>query len=391
MEIVVAMKERIVIIGANEFQNCLILKAKELGYETHVFAWAAGDIGEKNADFFYPISIVDKEKILEECKKIEPVAIVSIGSDLAVLTVNYVARELGLTANSEDCDRVSTNKYMMRRAFLENNIPTPRFIKVDGKLNFQSIQEFSYPLIAKPTDRSGSRGITKVLNESELEKAIKIAQDLSFEHSAIVEEFISGKEYSCECISYRGEHHFLALTEKFTTGSPHYIEIGHIQPAIVSDETKNVLKKTVYSALDALGIENGASHTELKIDSKGNIGIIEVGARMGGDCIGSDLVMLSTGNDFVKMVIDVACGNQPQIFEIQSDKNAAIRFIMEEDDLQLLETAKENLEVHRISEIDDNFSAKVEDSSSRYGHFIVTFEDRSTGESMLFSELKRSF
>ena len=68
--------EKIVIIGANNFQNPIILKAKEMEYETHVFAWKSGDIGEKTADYFYPISIVEKEKILEQCKKIKPKAIV---------------------------------------------------------------------------------------------------------------------------------------------------------------------------------------------------------------------------------------------------------------------------------------------------------------------------
>ena len=62
--------EKIVIIGANEFQNPLILKAKELGYETHVFAWKDGSIGEKTADYFYPISIIEKEEILKKCKQI---------------------------------------------------------------------------------------------------------------------------------------------------------------------------------------------------------------------------------------------------------------------------------------------------------------------------------
>ena len=76
--------KKIVIIVANSFQNRLILKAKEMGYETHVFAWKCGDIGENTADHFYPISIVEKERILAECKKIKPQAIASIASDLAV-------------------------------------------------------------------------------------------------------------------------------------------------------------------------------------------------------------------------------------------------------------------------------------------------------------------
>lgn len=92
--------KKIVIIGANDFQNPLILKAKEMGFETHVFAWKDGSVGERTADFFYPISIVERDRILKECKKIRPDAVASIGSDLAMLTVNEVAGSLGLPCNS---------------------------------------------------------------------------------------------------------------------------------------------------------------------------------------------------------------------------------------------------------------------------------------------------
>lgn len=64
--------KKLVIIGANDFQNQLILKAKSLGYETHVFAWEDGAVGKDNADYFYPISIIEKDKILEKCKEIKP-------------------------------------------------------------------------------------------------------------------------------------------------------------------------------------------------------------------------------------------------------------------------------------------------------------------------------
>ena len=88
--------KKIVIIGANSFQNPLILKAKEMGYETHVFAWQDGSIGERTADYFYPISIVEKDEILEKCREIQPDAVVTIASDLANITVQYVASRLGL-------------------------------------------------------------------------------------------------------------------------------------------------------------------------------------------------------------------------------------------------------------------------------------------------------
>ena len=166
--------KKIVIIGANEFQNPLIEKAKSLGYETHVFAWQSGDIGEKTADYFYPISIVEKEEILEECKKIKPDAITSIGSDLAVITVNYVANALGLNCNNPEYSLICTNKFEMRKAFEKANIKIPRFEKV------KSIDEVTinkFPLIVKPTDRSGSRSIALVHSKEELENPARRMSD----------------------------------------------------------------------------------------------------------------------------------------------------------------------------------------------------------------------
>lgn len=363
--------DKIVIIGANSFQNPLILKAKEMGYETHVFAWQAGDIGEKTADYFYPISITEKEKILEECKKIKPKAVVSIGSDLAVLTVNYLAEKLGLTANKTENSKIYTNKYEMRKAFQRANVKVPKFknVSLDEEIN---IEDFKIPVIVKPTDRSGSRGITLVKEKSELLPAVKRAVENSFEKRAIVEEFIGGNEYSCECISYKGKHNFLAITKKFTTGAPNFIETGHIEPSGLSKEQEEKVKNEVFKALDALKIENGPSHSEFKLDENGNFGIIEIGARMGGDCIGSDLVKISTGYDFLKLTIDVALGKEPILEKVVEPKIAVIKFIFDKQDLETLDKIKEKYPetIYYISGISD-LNHKIVDSSSRYGYYIL--------------------
>ena len=120
--------KKIVIIGANNFQMPLIKKTKILGYETHVFAWKEGAVGAKYADYFYPISIVEKEKILEKCKKINPDGVISIASDLATITVNYLTKNLGLTGNSLECTKLSTNKFEMRKAFKKYGVSVLKFI-----------------------------------------------------------------------------------------------------------------------------------------------------------------------------------------------------------------------------------------------------------------------
>ena len=123
--------KKIGIIGASYLQEPLIQKAKQKGYETHVFAWAAGDVGEESADYFYPISIVEKEEILEKCKEIGIEGIATIASDLAAVTVNYVAENMGLVGNTWDTNLKSTNKNLMRKCFEDNNCPSPKCIMVE--------------------------------------------------------------------------------------------------------------------------------------------------------------------------------------------------------------------------------------------------------------------
>lgn len=365
--------KRIAIIGASELQNPLIEKAKEMGLETHVFAWKSGDIGEKTADFFYPISITEKEEILEKCKEIGVDAVATIASDLGNVVASFVARHLGLASNSDYCIKVSSNKYEMRKAFQKNNVSTPKFFEISKEDSIDILESIQYPIIVKPTDRSGSRGITKLDNPKELKCAIDQAIDFSFEKKAIVEEYIEGDEYSMECISYNGVHKMLAVTKKFTTGAPHFIEKGHIEPSDLSEELIEKAKKEIFKALDALDIKMGASHPEFKVDRDGNIKIIEIGSRMGGDFIGSDLVRLSTGYDFVKMVIQTAFGKSPTIKIEKEPTNAAVRYIFsaqENDKIQrIIEEEKIKIEKQTIT-IDNNH--QIIDSSSRFGYYLVS-------------------
>lgn len=374
--------KKIVIIGANNFQMPLIIKAKELGYETHVFAWAEGAVGAAFADYFYPISIVEKDEILAKCQEIKPDAVISVASDLATLTVNYLADKLGLVGNSLECTRLSTNKYEMRKAFLANGVSVPKFAEVAGasEEEIAKIKDFSMPIIVKPTDRSGSRSINKIENWEEaesgkLKEAIEAAVEVSFEKKAIIEEYIDGEEFSAESISYRGKHTLLAVTRKRTTGAPHFIETGHIQPAGINNNMLEKVQKEVFAGLNSLQITNGASHAEFKITPDGKVKIIEIGARMGGDCIGSDLVKISTGYDFLKMVIDVALGNAPEFIQVSKPQNAEIRFIFTQNDIDELNKINEEHPeyLYYASPIDKINSHKIVDSSTRYGYEILKF------------------
>lgn len=363
--------KNIAIIGASYLQLPLIEKAKELGYKTHVFAWKANDVGEIAADYFYPISIIEKEKILEVCRGLDICGICSIASDVAVVTVNYVAEKLGLPGNSIASTGKCTNKHLMRKAFEENGDPSPKSILVNDHTDIEKL-DLDYPVIVKPTDRSGSRGIYKLESQVGLAETVKNASAEGFEKKALIEEYVDGQEYSVEHISFHGKHHFLALTKKYTTGAPHFIETGHLEPAPVDDIVLEKIKNVINHALNTLEIMNGASHSEIKIDDKGNIKIIEIGARMGGDCIGSDLVRYSTGYDFVKMVIQVACGEEPDFTKVCEPISVESIFIFNQNDLNKFNQLKKSApdSILKIVDYHPENIGHITDSSNRAGCYI---------------------
>ena len=365
--------KNLAIIGASYLQLPLIEKAKAMGYTTHVFAWTANDVGEEAADFFYPISITEVDAIAEKCRGIGICGICSIATDLGNYTVNYVANRLGLPGNSMECTRMSTNKHLMRKAFERGGDPSPRSILVDEGTDLSALR-LDYPVIVKPTDRSGSRGIFKLESAAGLEEAVKSAMEAGFEKKALIEEFAEGQEYSVEGISFGGVHHILAMTLKYTTGAPHFIEIGHLEPAPVSRETFNRVKAVVTHALDTLEIRNSASHSEVKIDAGGAIRIIEIGSRMGGDAIGSDLVRYSTGVDFVRAVIQVACGLEPDLSPVCEPCAAESRFILTEEDLREFRRLQAEEPGRILKIVDDRHLDRLgqtTDSSNRAGCYIV--------------------
>ena len=363
--------KKLAIIGASYLQEPLIQKAKSMGIETHVFAWKANDVGEKSADFFYPISIVEKDEILSKCREIGIDGICSIGSDLAAITVNYVANAMGLVGNSMECSHVSTNKHAMRKCFESANIPSPKSILVRNAGDMAGI-DICYPVIVKPLDRSGSRGITKVDKEEELSDAIETAKQQGFEKAALVEEFVCGSEYSVECISWHGEHTFLALTYKYTTNAPHFIEVAHLEPAVVDAAILEKVKEITFRALDSLNITNGASHSEVKISDDGEIKVIEIGGRMGGDWIGSHLVEMAMGIDFVRAVIQVALGEKPDTGAKHPVRAAAIRYLFTKEDEKDLERLKEEHKEYLVCHgVLNNTGEAVTDSSNRLGYYLM--------------------
>ena len=365
------------ILGTNEYQNPLILRAKELGYETHVFGWPHGEIGETTADVYHPVNILDYNLLWEECRKLNPCGVASVCSELAMHPMNYLLRKMGIPCNSLETETITTNKYLMRKAMKEGGVDSPNFVLVRKGQSISEIENsvagFTYPLIIKPCDLSSSRGVYKIEGPDMLGQGVDYAMEWSKTGEAILEEFIDGPEFSGESIAYKGEYRLLAITEKSTTGAPHFVETGHRQPARLSDQMVKKIENTLFKAFRSLNIEYGAIHPEFRITADGRVLFMEIATRMGGDCIGTDLVPLSSGYDFMGMVIDICCGRSPSFRKIRTPMTACNHYVMTASDMaefkSLMESSPEK--IWRHSEMKPVSDSPVLKSADRAGYYIT--------------------
>ena len=167
----------------------------------------------------------------------------------------------------------------------------------------------------------------------------------------VVEEFMEGPEVSVETLAVDGEVHVIQITDKLTTGAPYFVEMGHSQPSQLKEEIQEEIKEVAIAANNTIGIKNGPSHTEIKVTKDGPK-IVELGARLGGDCITTHLVPLSTGVNMVECSIRCALGEKPDL-EPKWSKGSAIMYLKTETgtvkDIKGIEEAEAILGVKQVS------------------------------------------
>jgi len=373
---------KLIVLGTNSYQLPLILKAKSMGFEVHLFGIGTGTpqqvkmatIACPYADHYYPISIYNKEEILELAKTIKPVGIVSIGADNATQTISYISTRMGWTCNTEECALVSTNKYEMKKRFKRHGIPTTDFIYTDKPEDLP----FPYPVMVKAIDRAGKIGIVKVERPEDLAECIKFGLAGNWEaDKVLVEQYAPGKEFSAESISWNGQHTVLNFTEKWSS-PPNYVEEMHLQPATFSHFSREKMTAIVEAALTALDIRYGPSHTEFKVDDEGNVNIIEIAARMAAENM-CYVTQIATGVDYIKATIDIALGQAPDLSTLDRARASAVKYLITEADFERWDWLKRNRldQVYFTSPVIEPFdNRKMLRNADRYGFYIVNCSSR---------------
>ncbi len=321
----VSEMKRLLIIGASHLQLPAIQKAKDMGLYVGVVDFNPEAVGIPVADEYFNISTIDEEGVYQAAKEFKADGIMTLATDMPMRSVAYAAVKLGLVGISYDTAIKATDKGEMIKAFEAANVEHPWYYILSSLDDLETIgNNITFPCISKPVDNAGSRGVMLIHSRDELNQAVKYSSLNGRNGGVIIEEYLQGSEVSVEAMAVNGTVNILQVTDKLTTGAPHFVEMGHSQPSQLGKENVEAIKDLAVRAVKAVGISNGPAHVEIMLTAKGPK-MIELGARMGGDCITTHLVPLSTGIDMIKATIDICLGNIPDI-EQKFNKGSAIRY-----------------------------------------------------------------
>lgn len=377
------MQKRLLILAAGILQVPVIKKAREMGYYAIAVDGDANAVGLNYADKAIVANITDEETMLQIACDEKVDGVIHPCSEVSMSVMGYINDSLGLCGVSKLMARRATNKYLMREAFAKYGAPSPQsYCTVDADEAWSIFcEKFDTNAILKPSRNSGSRGIAKVERSISKEQFLKLyerAYNESRDKQVLIEQFIEGPEFSVEMIVWNGNVNVLTVTDKKTTGAPYFVELGHNQPSVFPRETTDAVENAAVSGVKALKLDNCACHAEIKVENS-NAYIMEIGARLGGDFISTELTHLSTGVDMVAAAIDVALGIIPDIDSKKNKQAACIRYFCPQPGRLASISGLECLDNEHVymSEIyckKGDEIGEVKSSLDRCGHLIVTAE-----------------
>lgn len=299
-------------LGGGFLQTFVIKKAKELGYFIHVLDANPKAEGFKYADKYAVINIVDEEACLKYARENNVDGVLTAATDYSVLSMSRIATELNLPGINYESAKLIKNKAAVRKCLYDAHADDTGY-----SYEIHSIEEaekykgeIKYPVMVKPCDGSGSRGASRVDSSDNFVNACIFAMEGSITHRAVAEPFIHGKEYGVESFVNNGSIHILAVMQKEMTQPPYYAELGHAIPSGLTNELETKVKECVTKALIALNVNHGSVNMDLLITNDGNVHIVDIGARMGGNLIGSHIIPIGTGIDYMGNMIKAAVGDE---------------------------------------------------------------------------------
>lgn len=304
----------ILIIGGGLLQVPIIQTAKTMRLHTVVADMNPSSIGFQIADEAIVMSTKDVEGMVRESKKFAQNSqihgVITAGTD-ASMTVAAVASALQLPGIRFVDAEAASNKVKMRQRLKEFGMPIPRFAAVwslqDAK---DALDSLTFPLVMKPADNMGARGVIKVNHKDDLPTAFRHAKRFCPTGELILEEYMEGPELSVDALAFQGQIRMTGIADRIIEREPYFIEVGHNMPSAMSKEVLDEVERVMAGGMRALGIHLGAGKGDIKVTKEG-VKIGEIAARLSGGFMSAFTYPLSTGVNLNRAALLISLGETP--------------------------------------------------------------------------------
>ena len=307
--------EYVLILGAGLMQKRAFEASRKYGYKILCVDANPNAVCVPLADEFFCIDLKDKEKIanLALGYKNSLKAVFTCGTDFSI-SVSYVAEKCNLISHTFNASQKTCSKVLMRQCFHENKIPSPDFTEITNALTKEELDSIKnkiiYPKVIKPSDNMGARGCRLIRNKEEFSFAVEDAINNSRTKTAILEDYMSGKEFSIDAIVHNGTFTVTGFADRHIYFPPYFIELGHTLPSNIDESSKNKLISTFADAVHSLGLTCGVAKADIKLTEKGPM-IGEIAARLSGGYMSGWTFPYASNFDLTGQALLIALGKEP--------------------------------------------------------------------------------
>lgn len=339
--------KKLLILGGSRYVIPAIEAAHKLGVYVITCDYLPDNIGHKYSDEYHNVSIIDKEAVLKLAKELKIDGIVSFATDPGVVVAAYVAEQLGLPTPPYKSVKILQNKDLFRKFLTDNNFSVPVAIGFTNKEDaFEQLDKFRFPIIVKPVDSAGSKGVTRVDNVADLDEAIDYALSYSLSGRFIIEEFIEklGHSSDTDCFSINNQLVFASFCcQYFDDGAVNpYTPSAYTWPSDMPFEKQQELRNELQRLIELLNLGTSIYNVETRVGVDGKAYIMEVSPRGGGNRL-SEMLKYACGQDLIENNIRAALGMQllemtnPKYngawaeFVVHSDKNGEFNKLVIDD------------------------------------------------------------
>lgn len=314
------MKKHILILGGGIMQMPAVRAAKELGWRMTLADGNDSCVARGEADRFLHIDLRNDSDLVKAARALSPSidAVFTAGTDFSY-AVARIAEALDLPGHSTDAALNATDKHRMRRCFRDVRVPTPRFERVeprDSEVRMrQKSEKIGFPVVVKPVDNMGARGVVKVTDTEALLPAVLRARQFSRTGMVVLEEFLDGPEYSIDALVFDGEIHITGIANRHIFFPPYFVEMGHTIPSEDSRKTVDQLTTAFKMGVGALGLSHGAAKGDVFFTDRGAV-IGEIAGRLSGGFMSGWTFPNSSGIDLTRVALRLSAGLRPTADEL---------------------------------------------------------------------------